>query len=53
MLRGGGTGRRISQIFLQPLAYGVICGSGFGIYENICYPLKTNRPKNMSIQKNN
>ena len=40
----GLAGRPASMLFIQPLVYGVLCGTGFGIYENICYPQIRNKP---------
>ena len=30
-------GRNPMMFLIQPLAYGVLCGTGFGVYENVCY----------------
>ena len=37
-LMKGMAGRSPSVLLMQPLVYGVLVGTGFGFYENICYP---------------
>ena len=37
-LMRGMAGRTPSTFVIQPLAWGILCGTGFGLYENVCYP---------------
>ena len=33
------------MFLIQPVAYGVMFGTGFGVYENICYAQIKNKPE--------
>ena len=37
-LMRGMAGRSPAQFLITPIAWGVMCGTGFGIYENFCFP---------------
>ena len=45
------TGKKPILFLVQPLAYGVACGTGFGLYENLCYPQVKSRPEEPDPKK--